>query len=82
MQPAAIGILVDLDLREDTGEGNEESIKEVKESFVSMKGDLGVLRIFGKNLRKIALNGRMSLIEKHLYNLRTNLKSFKTCVLF
>ena len=42
MQPIAVGILGVLDRREDTGEGNEENIEELNESFITMKGDLGI----------------------------------------
>ena len=42
MQPITVGILVVLDHHEDTGERNEKNIEEVNESFITMKGSLGI----------------------------------------
>ena len=42
MQPIAMRIPSVLDHREDTGEGNEENIEEVNESYITMKGNLGI----------------------------------------
>ena len=42
MQMIAMGTLVVLDHYEDADEGNENIIKKVKESFISMKGNLGI----------------------------------------
>ena len=50
MQPIAVRILSVLDHREDTDDGNEGNIKEVKEGFITMKGNLG---IFFKKRKKL-----------------------------
>ena len=42
MQPIAVRILVIIDHRKDTGEGNEENIEEANESFITKKGNLGI----------------------------------------
>ena len=43
MQLIAMGILVVLDHYKDDGEGNEENIEEVNESFILIKGNSGIL---------------------------------------
>ena len=48
-------ILGVLDHCEDIGEGNEENIGEVNESFITMKDNLGILKN-EKSGRKITLN--------------------------
>lgn len=54
----------------------------MNEIFISIKGNLDILKDFvKKNYRKIALNGRTSLIENFMENLETDLKTFETCVL-
>lgn len=53
-------------------------MKKVKEDFVSMKSNLGILeKNWGKMLSKILLNGQFSLIENLLENLDPNLKVLK-----
>ena len=42
MQPITVGTLSVFDHREGTGKGNEKNIEEVKESFISMKCNLGI----------------------------------------
>ena len=42
MQPIVVEILGVLDRYEDTDEGNEENIEEVNESFITIKGNLGI----------------------------------------
>ena len=42
MQTIVMGILGVLDHRENTGEGNEENIEGVNESFITMKVNLGI----------------------------------------
>ena len=42
MQPITAEMLVVLDHSDDAGEGNEENIEEVKESFTSMRGNLSI----------------------------------------
>lgn len=43
MPPIAVGTLVVVDHCKDTGEGKKQKIEEVKEGFVLMKGNLGIL---------------------------------------
>ena len=52
MQSVAVGMLVVLDHREHTDERNEENIEEVTKSFISMKGDLRVIK---KIRKKVAI---------------------------
>ena len=42
VQPIVVEILGVFDDIEDTGEGNEENIEEVKASFITMNGNLGI----------------------------------------
>ena len=50
MQPIAVRILGVLDHREDTGGENEENIEEVKEDFITMKGNSGIFKILKKKV--------------------------------
>ena len=52
MQPIAIGTLVVLNHHEDAGEGNKESIEEVKRNFISMMGNLGILKKIEKKVEE------------------------------
>ena len=47
MQQIAVKMLVVLDHHEDVGKENEENINEAKESYISKKGDFGILRKSG-----------------------------------
>lgn len=62
------------DHRENAGEGKGETMNKIKESFVSIKNNFGILKIEEKRCRKIALNGRFSLIKNLLENLGANFK--------
>lgn len=44
--------LVAFDYCEDNGEGNEENIGEVNESFISIKGNFKILKKLGEKLQK------------------------------
>lgn len=72
-------MLVLLDHYKAASEKKKENTEKVKGAFISLKDNLGGLK---KLNGKIALNGWMSLIENFMEHLGTNLKSFKTFVLF
>ena len=70
--------MVVLDYSENAGDENKENINKVNEGFISMKGNLSILkRSREKSFKKTTLNGWMSLIENFRENLGINLKSFK-----
>ena len=56
-------MLVALDHCEDADEKRKEDIMELNKDFISKKDNTGSFKKFKKNPLKIALNGRMSLIE-------------------
>lgn len=49
MQPIIVRLLVVLDHHEDAGEGNEENIEKVNESFILMKCTLGIFKKLREN---------------------------------
>ena len=44
MQPIVAGMLVVLGDSEDVGKGNEESAEELNKGFISIKGNLDILK--------------------------------------
>lgn len=52
MQPIVMRTLVVFNHCEDVGEKNEENIEKVNESFISMKGNLSILKKLGKIRQK------------------------------
>ena len=55
MQSITVGTLLILDYRGGQGDENEDNIGEVNESFISTKGNLGILKKLERSCRKIAL---------------------------